>query len=217
MTPIPARIMESVSLDIFSPPPVFWQDRFYDACIVVVDRHSGWIVAIPTEKEGLTAEKAAHLVMEHGWSLFVEPRIITTDQGPQFTGQWWRTMCARLGVRTAFSQAYRPQANGRAERAGKTLWEILRKLDADHQVHWVEALPKVLRIHHDTPNDSGLTPYNILFGRDRYDAGLPYEPSSRHEMANSTLREWKVLTKSWQRYTMTYIPKGKKPSTKPGG
>ena len=49
------------------------------------------------------------------------PAIITSDQGSQFVGQWWRTMCARLGIRQAYSQAYRHQANGRTEVAGKSL------------------------------------------------------------------------------------------------
>ena len=59
------------------------------------------------------------------------PSVITSDQGSQFVGQWWRTLCARLGIRQAYSQAYRAQANGRAEVAGKTLIGLLRKLNAE--------------------------------------------------------------------------------------
>jgi len=39
-------------------------------------------------------------------------------------------ICARLGIRQAFSQAYRPQANGRAEVAGRTVINVLRKVQA---------------------------------------------------------------------------------------
>ncbi len=67
--------------------------------------------------------------------------MVTSEQGSQFAGQWFQTMCARLGIREAFSQAYHPQANGRAEVAGKQLIECLRKIHAEEEVNWVEALP----------------------------------------------------------------------------
>ena len=124
---IPPHIFSSVCLDIFTLPVVKWREETYDSLVLCVDRLTGWIIACPTRKLGLTIEKAAHLVMETGWDIFGVPAVITSDQGPQFVGQWWRTMCARLGIRKAFSQAYRPQANGRAEVAGKTLKGFMRK------------------------------------------------------------------------------------------
>ena len=135
------------------------------------------MIAKPCRKVGLTAEKAAHLMMDGGWETFGIPSVITSDQGAQFVGQWWRTLCARLGVRQAFSQAYRPQANGRAEVAGRTLINILRKLDAaaGGGLNWVEALPRVLRMYHDAEGESGLSPFQIMFGRTRNLAGVPYE------------------------------------------
>ena len=44
-------------------------------------------------------------------------------------------MCARLGIREAFSKAYHPQANGRAEVAGKQLIEFLRNIHAEEEVN----------------------------------------------------------------------------------
>ena len=84
-------------------------------------------------------------------------------------------MCARLGIRQDYSQAYRPQANRRAEGAGKTLLSILRKLNAKERINWVEALPRVLRMYHDMVGESGLSPFQIVFGRERNLAGVPYE------------------------------------------
>ena len=91
-TPVPSHVMTSVALDVFSLPRVEWQGNTFDSLLLCVDRLSGWIIAKPTTKLGLTAEKAAHLVMENGWDTFGIPAIITSDQGPQFVGQWWRTM-----------------------------------------------------------------------------------------------------------------------------
>ena len=103
---------------------------------------------------------------------------MTSDQGPQFISQWWKTTCARLGIRQAYSQAYHHQANGRAEVAGKILKDTLRTLLIDKGISWVEALPRALRIIHDTPDPTtGLSPYEIMFGRTRNMATLPWEPT----------------------------------------
>lgn len=150
--------------------------RLLIAFLPWVDRLSGWMLAPPSTKLGLTGEKAAHLMLDGGWGEMGVPAQITSDQGAQFVSQWFRTICARLGVRMAFSQAYRPQANGRAEVAGKTLITTLRKLHFEENVNWVEALPHALRLIHDRVGEGGMSPHQIVFGRDRNLAGLPYTP-----------------------------------------
>ena len=175
MTPIPDRFMASVCLDIFSMPVTEWRGQHFDAFLLCVDRHSGWMLAKPTQKVGLTGEKAAQFLLDSTWGEVGVPSVVTSDQGPQFVSQWWVTMCSRLGVRTAYAQSHRPQANGRAEVAGRVLQDVLRKLLIDSDINWVEALPRALRIHHETPDPvTGLSPYEIVFGRERALAGLPW-------------------------------------------
>ena len=72
--------------------------------MVCFDRLSGWIIARPCRMLVFTAEMAANLVIENGWDTFGIPSVITSDQGSQFVGQWWKTMCARLGIRHAYCQ-----------------------------------------------------------------------------------------------------------------
>ena len=192
-TPVPSHVMTSIALDVFALPAVKWQGQEYDSLLLCVDRLSGWMIARPCRKVGLTAEKAAHLVMDNGWETFGVPAVITSDQGSQFVGQWWKTMCARLGIRQAYSQAYRAQANGRAEVAGKTLIGIMRKLHADGRVNWVEALPCVLRTYHDIPGEGGLSPFQIVFGRERYVAGIPYEIPRECEGAHAFFTRMEAL------------------------
>ena len=55
------------------------------------------------------------------------------DRGHQFADAWLRTMCAALGVRVAYGQAYHNQANGRAEVAGQQVIRCLRNLIADEE------------------------------------------------------------------------------------
>ena len=174
--PIPPTPMTSVAIDLFHLPPVRWEGTPYDTLAVCVDRHSGWIVAVPCLNKGLTGAKIAKSMLQYQWRPFGIPAKISSDQGSHFTGGWWRTMCANLGIRYAYSQPYHHRANGRVERAGQELMERLRKLFVQEKVNWVEALPQVLDRYHDTPGRGGLSPYEILFGRTRPLAGRSYQP-----------------------------------------
>ena len=180
--------MCSVCLDLFSLTPVEQNGQILDTLIVCVDRHSGWIVAIPEGKVGLTGAKVALAMVKNHWRPFGVPSVITSDQGSQFVGSWWRTMCGALGIRCAYSQAYHHRANGRAERAGQQIFERLRHEKLDHGLTWVVVLPRILYRIHDTPG-SGLSPYQILFGRERPLAGVPYEPPVECEDAKAFFKE----------------------------
>ena len=46
--PIPPFVMSHVAIDLFKLPPVEFEGEKFDTLIVCVDRHSGWIVAVPT-------------------------------------------------------------------------------------------------------------------------------------------------------------------------
>ena len=175
-TPIPPTIMTSVAIDIFQMPKVTWEGVEYDAFAACVDRHSGWVVATPHKLRGLTAAKVAKSMYESWWSPHGVPAILTSDRGAHFAGAWWRTMCASLGIRQAYAQAYHHPANGRAEVVGAQLQKRLRKLQAEEGTCWVPALQRAVRQLHDVPGPSGLSPYQVLYGRDRPYAGVPYEP-----------------------------------------
>ena len=93
-----------------------------------------------------------------GLNILGIPSIITSDQGPQFSGHIFKNMYSRRGIRQAFSPAPLPQANGRAEVAGKQLITHLRKLHADYGINWVQTLRRVLLQLHDKPGESGISP-----------------------------------------------------------
>ena len=182
-TPIPPGVMESVAIDVFRMPEVGVENRNFDAIVACVDRHSGWIVAIPVQYKGLSGAEVARSMLKYMWRPFGIPSVITSDQGSHFVNAWWQTMCAKLGIRQAFSQAYHHQANGRAEMAGQQIMEKLRKMNANEAINWVEALPLVLDRYHDVPGESGYSPYQILFGRERSLGQLPYRLPTESEDA----------------------------------
>ena len=83
MTPVPAQAMVHDVLDLFSIAPTVHQGRRYNSILVRVDRLSGWIVAAPCEKKGLTSRKAAQLMLER-WEMFGIPEVVTSDRGSIF-------------------------------------------------------------------------------------------------------------------------------------
>ena len=80
-----------------------------------------------------------------------------------------------MGCHIVFAQAHRPQANGRAESAGKVLRDIMRKLYLEEARSWLFLLPLAIRIRHDTVDpELGYSPYHLVFGRERARFGLPW-------------------------------------------
>ena len=190
-TPISPHLMDRVAVDLFALPAVTVNGQVFDTVALCVDRQSGWMVATPHLNKGLTAEKVAKDMLRH-WDMFGIPSVVKSDNGPHFVGAWWRTICAALGVRTAYSQAYHHQANGRAEVAGQLLMKQISKLNAQAGMSWVELLPRALRYLHDAPGPSGFSPYEIVFGRRRPLAGLPYHPVSEAVGAKKFLRQMRL-------------------------
>ena len=60
------------------------------------------------------------------------PKAIYSDNGGHFTGAWFPTMCRLMGVRHFQTVAYHSQSYGRAEVAGRQLYEQLKKLHLEH-------------------------------------------------------------------------------------
>ena len=117
------------------------------------------------------------------WTIFGILSVITCDQGSHFVSSWWQTLGSGLGVRHARAQDYHHASNGRAEVAGQQLTEVLRKLHIEGLTNWVDALPQVIDRIHDMKGESGLSPYQILFGRGRPLGNVPYSPEMEWEDA----------------------------------
>ena len=127
-TPVPDQPMESVAMDVFSMPEVHIGKETFDCVVLCVDRHSGYVVAVPARKKGLLAKEVAVMMIRHWLTVFDIPRTICSDRGPQFTGGWFKAICSLMGIRHAKSVAYLSRSNGRAEVAGRQLFEKLRKI-----------------------------------------------------------------------------------------
>ena len=155
-TPVPDQPMESVAMDVFSMPEVHIGKKTFDCVVLCVDRHSGYVVAVPARKKGLLAKEVAVMMIRHWLTVFDIPRTICSDRGPQFTGGWFKAMCSLMGIHHAKSVAYLSRSNGRAEVAGRQLFEKLRKIHITNpRQNWFEEMWPALKAHHDTPTPGG--------------------------------------------------------------
>ena len=186
--------MASEAMDLFALPEVTWEGQQFDCYILMVDRLTSWMMARPSLKLGLTGEKAAHLMLDGRWGELGVPITVTSDQGSKFVSQWWLTICSRLGVRSAFSQAHRPQANGRAEVCGRILQTALRKLHLENRVNWVEALPNAHE--HTTTRSMNKVSHHMRWYLDAREI-WPASPFNPHIYANLP----QIFVPGWRRRT----------------
>ena len=69
-TPIPDQPMESVAMDVFSMHGVHIGKEVSDCVVLCVNRHSGYIVAVPARKKGLLAKEVAVTMIRHWLTVF---------------------------------------------------------------------------------------------------------------------------------------------------
>ena len=80
-----------------------------------------------------------------------------------------------MGIRPAKTVAYHSRSNGRADVAGRQMFEKFRQLHIDEPGrNWYNSLWRVLQAYHDLPGPTGLSPHRILFLRDRVSRSLPW-------------------------------------------
>ena len=168
-TAIPEAPMRSVAMDVFAMPEVTVEGETYDCVILAVDRHSGYIVAVPGKKSkkkdkkdkhgvGLQAKTVANAMIRHWLTIFDVPAVICSDRGSQFVGTWFKTMCKHMGIRHAKTVAYHSRSNGRAEVAGRQMFEKFRQLHIDEPGrNWYNSRWRVLQAYHDLPGPTGLS------------------------------------------------------------
>ena len=185
-TAIPEAPMRSVAMDVFAMPEVTVEGETYDCVILALDRHSGYIVAVPGKQSkkkdkkdehgvGLQAETVANAMIRHWLTIFDVPAVICSDRGSQFVGTWFKTMCKHMGIRHAKTVAYHSRSNGRAEVARRQMFEKFRQLHIDEPGrNWYNSLWRVLQAYHHLPGPTGLSPHRILFLRDRVSRTLPW-------------------------------------------
>ncbi len=139
---------ELLQLDFIGPLPS--AKGRYRYCLVIIDKFSKWVEAIPTRYN--SANTVARVVANQILPLWGAPIQIESDQGTH--------------IKQRFHIPYRPQSSGMVERANRTIKESISKQVAQHKNQWIDALPTVLTILQATPSKAtGISPFELMTGR----------------------------------------------------
>ena len=139
--PVPTHPFSSLSLHFVELDAVRVGAQTFHPALVVVCRLTGYIVAIPVRKEGFDAVQCAHTFLERCVFFMGIPKDITSDNDHLITSDFFRTVCAQSGVEQHEGVIYRPQSNGRAEVAVKSVVNALHRFLEERPANWPQALP----------------------------------------------------------------------------
>jgi hypothetical protein len=160
-------------LDIVGPMPKAPAGKKF--LVVATDYFTKWIEAEALVK--ITQEDMRKFVWKSIITRFGIPRALISDNGSQFIGGKFTTMCDEYGIEFFNSTPVYPQGNGQAEASNKTLLDGIKKRLADKKGKWVDELPTVLWAYRTTPRrPTGETPFSLAYGLEAIiplEVGLP--------------------------------------------
>jgi hypothetical protein len=152
---IPKRNWQRVHMDYTGP---FLNHHF----LIVVDAKSKWPEIYPIKSVPTTENTIHHLreiFSHHGL-----PEILVSDNATIFKSAEFQEFCARQGIRQRFIAPGNPSTNGQAERFCQTLKAKLKCMQLERgNLH--EKLCSLLFRYRTTPLNSGLSPAQLMFGR----------------------------------------------------
>ena len=117
---------------------------------------------------------SCHL-LEQDFAHFGYPHTLVTDNAPTFTSEEFQEFLRERGILHMRGAPYHPATNGQAERLVQTFKQSLRK----SRLPCSQALQEFLIQYRRTPLESGLSPSELLNGRQlrgKLDALLPSVP-----------------------------------------
>ena len=89
--------------------------------MVIVCRQTGYVLAIPCQEKGLDSKSAASLLLDRYVHMFGLPKEFICDNASIINSEFLKDLFAMSGVEQHSMVAYRPQSNGRAERAVQSI------------------------------------------------------------------------------------------------
>ena len=145
---------------------------------VFIDHHSRYIWASPTAKN---TTDAVLTVFRKLVSSGVQPKILITDNGKNFTSKNFKSFLKDNDIQHRFISPYHPEANGLVEKANHTLITGIKLHILDHPKHkWTTALTEVVKNYNRTPHSvTGFKPTFLQFGLDEDNNSFTVEEARR--------------------------------------
>ena len=130
--------------------------------LVIVDAGSSWIEAFPS---GIRTSQTVKVHLSQSFARFGIPRMLVSDNGPEFVSSDLKQWCESLGIKKMESPFYHQRANCIAERAVQTVKRAIQAWSPNLNVSFGAFLQRALMTHRKTSRMRGKTPVELLLGR----------------------------------------------------
>ena len=170
---------ERIAVDLVGPfPAALGGFRFL---LTTIDLATRWPEAVPVRT---TTVKVIT-------SQLVNIFSITTDNGPQFKGNFFRKWLKGKGIQHIVSSPYHPQGNGVVERLHRTLNTMVAKM-CEAKGNWASVVPMALYFIRSTPcSATGMSPF---VARQGWEPATPiqllYKVWAEQDLGGVDLEEW---------------------------
>lgn len=135
----------------------------YNTLFALIDVFTGFVVL--RALRGSTAETIAHVL----WDIFCLigwPRILQSDNGPEFVNDIIRALIKLTGIDHRLISPYNPRADGKVERVIGSTMMIIKKLLHGAKHNWSLYVPFAQVTFNDKVSSlTGSSPFALMFGR----------------------------------------------------
>ncbi|XP_070015155.1 uncharacterized protein [Nicotiana sylvestris] len=160
---IPMWKWEMINMDFMVGLPR--TQRKFNSIWVIGDRLTKSAHFLPVKSTD-TGEQYAQLYIKEIVRLHGTPLSIISDQGAQFTANFWKKFQQGLGTQVNLSTVFHPQTNGQAEQTIQTLEDMLRACVLDFKGNWDDHLPLIEFAYNNSFHVSiQMAPFEALYGR----------------------------------------------------
>ncbi|KAG2216374.1 hypothetical protein INT45_007377 [Circinella minor] len=154
----------------YAPGKVPVTNLFEQFSIDYVGHFSCWPVAIATEKAD--AQTVADFLYEHLFTNYSTSTYLLTDNGPNFITQGVEFFLKKLQVQHHYIAPKHPMTNGKNEKMGHTIVQVLHKLIDQYPDDWETLLPAALYTYHTKTHETlKITLFELMYGQAPGDNG----------------------------------------------
>ncbi len=135
----------------------------YKCLLVIIDIFTGFVILRPI------TTTSAEIIAYELWQVcctFGIPKIIQSDNGPEFVNEVIRALTNLVGIDHRFISPYNPRADGKVERSIQTVMSIIKKLLHGNEKNWHLFVPFAqLSFNNKITSLTGSSAFNLMFGR----------------------------------------------------